>query len=151
MTLTNLIPFRKQRRHGSLSPVRRTSDYPFLRLQEEMNRLFDDYLPGFSRGEKDLMRFPGGNWDFTPEVDIRKRRKRSWSQPSYPALTRKTSRSASTATFSPSAVRSARRDRERGHVDRSECSYGSFLRSIPIGARLILTRSRRRSRKECSG
>ncbi|MEL7488483.1 MAG: Hsp20/alpha crystallin family protein [Pseudomonadota bacterium] len=41
MELNDLVPFRHRRR----APVRSKDDNPFERMHEEMDRLFDDFLP----------------------------------------------------------------------------------------------------------
>ena len=46
MALNDLVPFRHRRR----APARREAQSPFERMHEEMDRLFDDFLPQLARG-----------------------------------------------------------------------------------------------------
>jgi HSP20 family protein len=135
MALTDLIPFRKERRRGESLPVRRDPDNPFLRLQDEMNRLFDDFLPAPFRGRSDLMRFPDGDWGFMPDVDVRETKKNIQVTAELPGVDEKDLDVRLDGNML--TIRGEKRDEKtekEGTWTRSECCYGSFVRSIPIAA-----------------
>jgi len=135
MALTDLIPFRKQRRGDESLPDRHNAENPFLRLQDEMNRLFDDFLPAPFRGREDLLRFPDGGWEFMPGVDVRETRKDVRVTAELPGVDEKdldVRLDGNTLT-----IRGEKRDEKtetEGAWTHSECCYGSFVRSIPLRA-----------------
>ena len=134
MALTDLIPVRKQRRHGEELPVRRSSGNPFLSLQDEMNRLFDDFLPGVPPGGTGLMRFPDIDRDFVPDVDVRETRKGIQVTAELPGVDDKDLdvRLDGNMLIIRGEKRHEKTETE-GMWTRSECCYGSFTRSIPLG------------------
>lgn len=133
MAITDLIPFRKKYRRGHSVPVRRASDNPFLRLQEEMNRLFDEFLPAPFRARGDLMRFPGSDWDFMPDVDVRETKKNIQVTAELPGVDENDLDVKLDGNIL--TIRGEKREEKtekEGTWTHSECSYGAFMRSIPI-------------------
>ena len=133
MALTDLVPFRRQRQHGGSVPAGRTAQDPFISLQDEMNRLFDDFLPGFTRGRDDLAAFPGGSWDFSPDVDVKETRKDIRVSVELPGVEEKDI----DVRLDGSVLRISGEKREEktekeGTWTCSECCYGSFTRSVPL-------------------
>lgn len=133
MTPTNLVPFRKERRRGHSSPARRDSNNPFLRLQEEMNRLFEEFLPTPFRDRDDLMTLSEGNWDFMPEIDVRETRKNVQVTAELPGVDEKDIDVRLDGKLL--MIRGEKREEKtenEGTWTRNECCYGSFVRSLPI-------------------
>jgi HSP20 family protein len=117
--------------------VRRDPDNPFLHLQEEMNRLFDEFLPTPFRGGSDLMPSPGGDWDFMPDVDVRETKKNIQVTAEIPGVDEKDLDVKLDGDML--TIRGEKRDQKTEKEDawtRSECCYGAFVRSIPIGAKV---------------
>ncbi len=103
MALRDLMPFGSDRRG-----VTARGDNPFEVFQREMNRLFDDFFRGFGGGAPTaLARYGEGAFGAAvPRVDVSETASETGSRPSCRASRRRTSRSCSTRTCSPSRARS---------------------------------------------
>ena len=134
MALTDLVPFRKSRRDGESLPARGSSDDSFLHLQEEMNRLFEEFLPASFRGRGELTRLSGGDWRFMPDVDVRETKRDIRITAELPGVDEENldvRLDGNTLT-----IRGEKRDEKtemEGTWTRSECRYGSFVRAVPLG------------------
>ena len=90
MAFRDLIPWTKNQ---ELAPTRDSFD-PFLTLHREMNRLFDDVFRGFDLSPFGSDRFFDRITAIGPASKSAKPIRRLKSPPSYPAWTRRTSRSS---------------------------------------------------------
>lgn len=134
MTLNNLIPINRQRRRGTTLPQRRRSEHPLGWLQEEMNRLFDEYLPESHRGGRLPDVFAGGDWDFAPDVDVRETKKAIHVKAELPGVNEDDIdvRIEGNVLTLRGEKREEKTEKEGGWTH-AECAYGSFVRSIPLG------------------
>ena len=148
MAPTDLIPFRKTCRDGGPLPVRRAYGSVFTRLQEDMDRRFDGFLSGFPCGRGDLLRFRSGDWEFMPTVDVKESKRGISVTAELPGVDEDdldVRLDGSTLTIR-GETREERTDREDGWT-RSECSYGSFSRSVPLGIEVEMDRVKATFRK----
>jgi HSP20 family protein len=131
MPITDLIPWRRKQ------PVRQEEErslqreeHPFLTLQQEMNRLFDDFFGGRALEPFGAL---GEGWDaFSPQVDVVETDKEIRVSAELPGLDDKdveVSLSRDVLTISGEK----RQEKGRDYF-RAERSYGSFRRSIPLPA-----------------
>lgn len=133
MTLGNLIPFRKQRQEEL--PARQEQENPLLRLQNEMNTLFDRFMPTSFGSWRGLMAPLGNDWDFMPDIDVRETKKAVTVTAELPGVDDKdldVRLDGNTLT-----IRGQKRAEKTEQADgwkHSECSYGSFVRSVPLDA-----------------
>lgn len=131
MALSNLIPFRKNRSEASGLPASR-QESPFFRLQEEMNQLFDDFLPTRFRRMGDVMTSPR-DWDFMPDVDVKETKRDYLVSVELPGVDEKdldVRLDGNTLTIR-GEKREEKTDKDGGRLH-SECHYGAFMRSIPL-------------------
>lgn len=148
MAITDIIPFRRTRRNRESLAVRPAADNPFLRLQEDMSSLFDDFFCGLPCGRGDLMRFRSGDWEFMPTVDVKESKRGISVTAELPGVDEDdldVRLDGSTLTIR-GETREERTDREDGWT-RSECSYGSFSRSVPLGIEVEMDRVKATFRK----
>lgn len=134
MALSDLIPFRKGERMRETVAPRRPPQHPLLRLQDEMNRLFDDFLPSHRHGRSDLAPGPGTAWDFMPEIDVRESRKMIQVTAELPGLAEKDLDVRLDGNLL--TIRGEKREEKtdtEGDWTHTERCYGSFVRSVPLG------------------
>jgi HSP20 family protein len=120
-------------RGGSSLPTRR-EDSPFFALQREMNRVFDDFFRGSAFPM--TMGFGESAW---PSVDVRENDEEVVVSAELPGLTEKDfelSLSPDGDAIMLKGEKKQEKEEKRGNVYRTECSYGSFHRSIPLPARV---------------
>jgi HSP20 family protein len=135
MALNSLLPtHRPGRRTSNLVPKRR-ADHPFARLQDEMNRLFDTFMPAVGRTGRDWTAFPGGDWDFMPEIDVKETKRALQVTAELPGVDEDDLevRLSNNMLTIRGEKREEKADKEHGWTH-TECAYGSFLRSIPLDA-----------------
>jgi HSP20 family protein len=134
MPITDLIPWRKKQ------PVRQEEErllqreeHPFLTLQREMNRLFDDFFGG--RALEPFSTF-GQGWDaFSPQVDVVETDKEIRVSAELPGLNDKDVEVSLSHDMLTISGEKKQEKQERGRdYYRAERSYGSFRRSIPLPA-----------------
>jgi len=100
-----------------------------------MNRLFDEFVAGAPERGDTRLTFPGGTWDFLPDVDVAETGKEMRVTVELPGVDEKdldVRLDGDTLT-----IRGEKREEtsERdGKWTHSECCYGSFVRSVPLGA-----------------
>jgi len=130
MPITDLIPWKK--REERTVPVRQEGEHPIQVLQQDMNRLFDEFFRGF--GLTPFFSAFGEQWDvFSPRVDVVENDKTIEVSVELPGMDEKdvnvtVSRDALTVS---GEKREEREDRGRNYYH-MERSYGSFRRSIPL-------------------
>ena len=131
MPITDLIPWKK--REEKSVPLRHESEQPVGLLQQDFNRMFDEFFKGF--GLAPLRGF-GEQWDaFSPRVDVVEHDKEIEVSVELPGMDENdidVTLSRDTLTVSgEKQEKSEDRGRNYSHVERS---YGSFRRSIPLPA-----------------
>jgi len=124
MDLKNLIPFGKKN-----VPVKREEDHPFMGLQREMNKLFDDFFNSWG----ELRPLEGRLGDFSPRIDLAENEKSVTISAELPGMNEK--------DIDVSLVRDAliikgekkqEKEERKDQYFYSERSYGSFSRTIPL-------------------
>ncbi|GAB4244475.1 MAG: Hsp20/alpha crystallin family protein [Acidobacteriota bacterium] len=133
MALRDLIPFGSNRRDV---PVRREEEHPFVALQRDINRLFDDFFRGFG-----LTRWPWGEeerWPaFSPRVDVVEKDDRYIVTAELPGVDEKDIEV--TLQDGVLTIRGEKKEeREEKEKDRYyfERVFGSFHRTIPLPAEI---------------
>jgi HSP20 family protein len=126
MAIRDLIPWRKER-----VPVRRQEQEPFLTLQQEMNRMFDEFLGDWGAQLPALWREP---WtSFSPRVDVTETEEEVRVEAELPGLDAEdidVSLSRNVLTIS-GEKKHEKEEREKGYY-RSERTYGAFKRSLTL-------------------
>jgi len=115
------------------------SPFTFMRrFSEEMDRLFDDFglgrglmAPGFERGLDRMGTFGGGAW--APQVEVMERNNQLTVRADLPGMTKDdiTVDIDDDSLIIRGERKSEREENEEGFY-RSERSYGSFYRQIPL-------------------
>ncbi len=128
MAITDLIPWKREEQRV---PVRREESYPLQSLQQEMNRLFDEF---FNRLNLTPFRMLEEQWDvFSPRVNVVENDKQVKVSAELPGLDEKdidVSLSNNVLTIS-GEKKEETEDRGKNYYC-MERSYGSFRRSIPL-------------------
>ncbi len=129
MSLKDLIPFR-HRYHGVPARTRRRAYDPFLQLHDEMNRLFEDFLPDvFDRDEDD--------WEFSPQISMKDKKNEIELKVEVPGV--KEDDLDVRLDDNVLTITGEKREEEKkedGDQQYSECRYGSFRRRIPLHAEI---------------
>lgn len=131
MSIKDLIPSKKSK-HGAGGLSTRRSNHPFHRLRDEMNQLFDDFLPE-AYGKFGNFPDPWGTWDFMPEVDVRDTKKAVKVSAELPGVDEKDIDVRLDGNVL--TIKGEKREETGGEEEgwtHSECHYGSFTRSIPL-------------------
>jgi HSP20 family protein len=124
MDLKNLIPFGKKN-----IPAKREEEHPFMGLQREMNKLFDDFFNSWG----ELRPLDHALDDFSPRIDLVEDEKNVTISAELPGMNEK--------DIDVSLVREAliikgekkqEKEERKDHYFYSERSYGSFSRTIPL-------------------
>jgi len=128
MAITDLIPWKREEKKV---PVRREEERPIDVLQQDMNRLFDEFFRGFGLAPFGAL---GERWDiFSPRVDVVEGDEQIEISVELPGMDEKdidVSLSRDVLTISGEKREEEERKGENYyHVERS---YGSFRRSIPL-------------------
>ena len=128
MAIRDLIPWSNRGREVS---VRRTEDnHPFLTLQREMNRLFDDTFRGFDLSPFGTARLYDGATSW-PNIEVSETEKEVKVTAELPGLDEKDIEVELT-----NGVLALRGEKKIESEDKdrlfSECYYGRFERRIPI-------------------
>ncbi|MGD2063822.1 MAG: Hsp20/alpha crystallin family protein [Nitrospirota bacterium] len=130
MAVRDLIPWRDRRREV---PVRRDEADPFHSLHREMDRLFDDFLHGFELAPWMGDRWPTMSRGYAPQVDVAETDTEVIVTAELPGMEEKDIDVA--LAHGNLALKGEKREekesKERGYY-RSERSYGSFARTIPL-------------------
>lgn len=124
MAIGDLVPWNWGRR---VAPVRR-EERPFLALQREMNRIFDDFMSGEPFAAVERM------GAFTPRVDVRDEERELIVTAELPGLEEKDVELSLTedSLTIRGEKRAEREERDGGRGVYVERSYGAFERVIPM-------------------
>ncbi|HDQ72583.1 MAG TPA: Hsp20/alpha crystallin family protein [Chloroflexi bacterium] len=126
MAITDLIPWKREEK----APIKR-EEQAAQSLQQEMNRLFDEFFTGF-----DLTPFRGfgGTWDaFRPSVDVVESDKEIKVSAELPGLDEKhIDVSLSRDALTIKGEKKEEREQKGENYYRMERSYGNFQRTIPL-------------------
>jgi len=128
MSITDLIPWKRGEREV---PVRREEERSPFALQQEMNRLFDEFFRGW--GLAPFRGFDEPLDAFSPRVDVVESDKEVAVSAELPGMDEKeidVSISRGVLTIS-GEKREEKEDKGKNYY-RMERSYGSFQRSIPL-------------------
>lgn len=119
-------------RPGKQMEVRREWDLPFVSLQREMNRLFDNFFGGSNLSP--WASFEGGTSQvFTPRVDMSETEKEIKVSVELPGLDENDIDVALTRdTLTIKGEKKEELEEKGTDYYRMERSYGSFTRSIPL-------------------
>ncbi len=129
MKVKNIVPFRKEREEGL---VRREQD-PFYALQESMNRLFSDFMGGFSRFP--LMPREMRDMTASPHLDVSEDEKAVLVTAELPGMSEKDVELLLTEkTLTIKGEKKMEKDEEGRDYYRSERAYGAFCRSVTLPA-----------------
>lgn len=131
MALNQLVPWRKGRRNVGVRGDE--EDRPFYALQRQMNRLFDDFFGDFALQ-------PWKGWynlesDFVPRLDVAETEREITITAELPGMEQKdieVSLADGLLTLRGEKKQSAEEKKEGFY--HSECSYGSFSRSVTLPA-----------------
>jgi HSP20 family protein len=121
MTISDLVPWKRGEKQV---PVRREEERSSLSVQDEFNRLFDEFFDGFGLA-------PSGT--FVPQVDVAEGDKEIKVSAELPGLDEKdveVTLSNNVLTIS-GEKKDEKEDRGKNYY-RMERSYGSFQRSISV-------------------
>jgi HSP20 family protein len=114
---------------------------PMARFAEQMDRLFEDFgletwhMPRFFRRARGLLRheprMAGGDW--SPRIDVFKREGQFVVHADLPGMTKDDIKvEVQDGLVTIHGERKDENEEEREGFYHSECSYGSFLRAIPL-------------------
>jgi HSP20 family protein len=130
MPLRNLVPSLWR---GVHAPARREEEQPFFTLQQEMNRLFEDFFRGFDaapfRAAEERMK------SFIPSVDVKEDEKEVSVMVELPGMDEKDIDVLLTEnTLTLKGEKKEEREDKGKDYYHMERSYGSFSRVIPLPA-----------------
>ena len=132
MAITDLIPWKKREleREDAERALAVTQD-PFLTFQQSMNRLFDEFFAGTGL---EPFGFSQEAWDaFSPRLDVTETDKEVTVSVELPGLEEKDVDVRLSQNVLTISGQKSREKEEKGHnFLRTERSYGSFKRSIPL-------------------
>lgn len=134
MALSSLIPINRPCRRGSHVPVRHPREDAFTWLQEEINRLFEDFMPDAFRRGGGWMPFLGGDAGFMPDVDVKETKKDIRVSVELPGVEEDDVdvRLDGNSLTIRGEKKEEKTEKEDGWTH-TECAYGSFMRSVPLG------------------
>ena len=123
MAIRDLIPWRRER-----LPVRREAQDPFLSFRQEMDRMFDEFFEGQALAPW------GQEWTgFAPSVDVVETDDEVKVTAELPGLdAQDVDVTVSHNTLTLKGVKKQEHEEKGEGYYRSERSYGSFQRSIPL-------------------
>jgi HSP20 family protein len=123
MAIRDLIPWRRER-----LPVRREEQDPFLSLRQEWDRMFDEFFEGRALAPW------GQEWTgFAPSVDVVETDKEVKVTAELPGMEAEdVDVTVSHGTLTLKGEKKEEHEEEGEGYYRSERSYGSFQRSIPL-------------------
>jgi len=128
MAIRDLLPSIWRR---DVAPAREEDESPFYTLQQEMNRVFDDFSKGFDVTPFSVVREPFGK--FSPVVDIKENDKEIIVTAELPGLDEKDFELFLTedALTIKGEKKEKKEDKKKGYYH-MESSYGYFSRVIPL-------------------
>jgi HSP20 family protein len=123
MTMRNLVPFGKK-----TVPVKREEENPFSLLRREMDSLFDNFFSGFG-----IEPFASRLGAFSPRVDVTENDKEIRISAELPGIDEKDiDVSLQSDTITIKGEKKEEKESKGKDFYRSERSYGSFSRTIPL-------------------
>jgi HSP20 family protein len=126
MAIRDFLPSTWRR---DFSPVRRDEDYPYHALQQEMNRIFDDFFRGFDVAPFGMERFGA----FSPSVDVKEDEKEMLIKAELPGLDEKDVEVTLTdGTLTIKGEKKEEKEDRGKHYYRMERSYGAFNRVVAL-------------------
>lgn len=124
MELNDLVPFRQRRRQASRS----SALSPFERMHEEMDRLFDDFLPQFSESSE-----PGVSVGVLASVDLSETDDALELTADLPGIEEDNiDVMLRDGNLVIRGERKQEAEEKRKNYYRSERAYGAFSRTIPL-------------------
>jgi HSP20 family protein len=131
MKLDNLIPWNW---HKNDFPMRRDMDSPFVSLQREMNRLFDNFSHNLFQGLPSKMDWPEFGVSY-PQMDIKESDKEILVTAELPGIEDKDiDISLSKNSLTIKGEKKVEKEEKKSEFYRMERSYGSFQRTVPLPA-----------------
>jgi len=131
MLLNELVPWRKDRR--SIAVRGDEQNQPFYALERQMNRLFDDFFGDFALSPwKGWSRFEA---EFVPRIDVADTDKEVTITAELPGMNEKDIEvSLHDGLLTLQGEKKQSTEEKKDGYTHSECSYGSFSRSIALPA-----------------
>ena len=129
MAVRDIVTFGNRRGEG----LARRGGYadPFSRMHKEMDRMFQDFFGGFPRIRDE----EGAEWGLTPDIDVTESDKEIRVKAELPGVTEDDiDVRLENNTLVISGEKKEETEDKDGSVYRSECCYGSFMRSVPLSA-----------------
>jgi len=127
MKLKDLIPARWS---GPHSLAHRDDDSPFVSLQREMNRVFDDFFKGFAVSPALSGGLMGSE---VPKVDVSETEKEVHVSADLPGIDEKdVDVSLANGVLTIKGEKKVEKEEKDKNYHRVERSYGSFQRAIPL-------------------
>jgi HSP20 family protein len=128
MAITDLIPWKREEKNV---PVRREEERSIDALQQDMNRLFDEFFRGFGLAPFGAL---GEQWElFSPRVDVVEGDEQIEISAELPGMDEKDIEvSLSRDVLTISGEKREKEERKGENYYHMERSYGSFRRSIPL-------------------
>lgn len=129
MTIRELIPWMSEKSRGDLARGGEVS--PYLSLQQEMNRMFDEFFEGF-----DLAPFRGeGMTSVAPKVDVAETESEIHVTAELPGLTEnEVEVTLAEGSLTLRGEKKSEKEDKQKNYHRTERSYGMFERTIPLPA-----------------
>jgi len=134
MAITDMIPWkRKESEYEEGERPLATREDPMLTFQQQMNRMFDDFFRGWGIEAFGTTR---EGWDvFSPRVDVTETDNKIKVSAELPGLSQEdVDVSLSRNVLTIRGEKRQEREQRTHNYLRSERSYGSFTRSIPLPA-----------------
>ena len=134
MAITDMIPWkRKETEHEAEERSLALREDPILTFQQQMNRMFDEFLRGWGMEPFSGMR---EGWDmFSPHVDVTETDRKIKVSAELPGLSQEdVDVSLSRNVLTIRGEKKQEREQRAHSYLRTERSYGSFTRSIPLPA-----------------
>jgi HSP20 family protein len=127
----------KLMRHSETGSTPAPRAHPLMSLRDEVDRLFENFLPGaFGRSLLDIDPWHGRSYatgDIVPHMDVRETREAYEISTELPGMDDKdVTVKVLGGVLTVSGEKKAERTEEKGELHFSERSYGSFVRSIRL-------------------
>lgn len=132
LTIRDLVPWHR-RGHGG--PALRGVEHPFLSLQREFDRLYDDF---WRMDVPALGRVRGGEALISPQVDVTEDDKQFVVTAELPGLDEKDVEvTLGDDTLTISGEKKSEHEAEEGGYRTAERVYGSFRRTLPLSDEVL--------------
>ncbi|MCF7854663.1 MAG: Hsp20/alpha crystallin family protein [Candidatus Pacebacteria bacterium] len=132
MSIRDLVPFGREQR-GDLTTARREAESPFARLHNEMDRLFDRFYTDFF-GDRGMLERQRESGEFMPDIDVTENNKEIRVSAELPGVDEKDiDVELDGDMLSIHGQKREEKETQNEQWTRRACTYGSFLRRIPLG------------------